>query len=273
MKTGYDQHFKKVKQSSKALPSLNAKNKSSKDFSSAIPETGSRTLSSQQKKVKKTVFPIMPLMSFIFISLMGLLFLENFESIELYLKKIEVGFDIAEAAEETQPARTSSVQVTPSVTGQSKNGVIVADQKADVTDAKKIDDADYLFKLAERKKQLDQREEDLKKFAEQIEKQKIEIEEKLAKLEETRLKISKALEEKIKTDDGKVETLVQMYSSMKPAQAAKVFESLDEDLVIEILGRMKKKNAADILNLIKPEKAQLFAERYAGYRAPANTNK
>jgi flagellar motility protein MotE (MotC chaperone) len=56
---------------------------------------------------------------------------------------------------------------------------------------------------------------------------------------------------------------------MKPQQAAKVFETLDEDLVIEILGRMKKKNAADILNLVKPEKAQILAERYAGYRAPA----
>jgi flagellar motility protein MotE (MotC chaperone) len=33
---------------------------------------------------------------------------------------------------------------------------------------------------------------------------------------------------------------------------------------------MKKKTAADILNLIKPEKAQIFAERFTGYRAPAN---
>jgi flagellar motility protein MotE (MotC chaperone) len=62
-----------------------------------------------------------------------------------------------------------------------------------------------------------------------------------------------------------------MYSNMKPPQAAKVFETMDEDLVVEILGRMKKKNAADIMNLLKPEKAQIISEKYAGYkRSPAS---
>ena len=78
------------------------------------------------------------------------------------------------------------------------------------------------------------------------------------------------LEDKIKADDSKVDTLVQMYTNMKPQQAAKVFETLDEDLVIEILSRMKKKSAADILNLVKADKAQVLSERYTGYRLPAH---
>ena len=147
---------------------------------------------------------------------------------------------------------------------------LLVEQSKEAKKEKKPDDADYLFKLAERKKVLDQREEDLNKMAAEIEKQKLEIEEKVKKIEETRSKISSVLEEKIKTDDAKIDTLVQMYSNMKPQQVAKVFETLDEDLVIDILSRMKKKVAGDILNLIKPEKAQIFAERFAGYRTPAN---
>jgi len=77
------------------------------------------------------------------------------------------------------------------------------------------------------------------------------------------------LQDRVKTDATKIENLVQIYSNMKPNQAAKVFETMDEDLVIEILAKMKKKTAADVLNLMKAEKAQLFAERYAGYRMPA----
>jgi flagellar motility protein MotE (MotC chaperone) len=57
-----------------------------------------------------------------------------------------------------------------------------------------------------------------------------------------------------------------MYSNMKPQQAAKVFETMDEELAVEIIGRMKKKNAAEIMNLIKAEKAQIFSEKFAGYR-------
>lgn len=238
MKTGYDQHFKKVKQTHKA-PSFNVKMKKQ----------------SSQKKGKSS-FPLMPLFSFLLVAGSGLLFLDNFDSIETYFKKIEISMGTAQAADEkTAPVGAPAAAV---------------DGQSIPVEVKKVDDADYLFKLAERKKQLDIREEELNKLAASIEKQKIEVSEKLAKLEETRNKISTALEEKIKVDDVKVDTLVQMYSNMKPFQAAKVFETLDEDLVIEILGRMKKKNAADILNLIKPEKAQIFAERYTGYRTPAS---
>ncbi len=249
MKTGYDQHFKKVKQSTKV---------------SGLGEKLSvKSTNNVSRKKEKKSFPIMPLFSFLIVAGTGLIFLDNFDSVEAYFKKIELSVSAASAEEPkaTEPTTPAVAPVNPTL-GAEKSGQTV--------EAKKVDDADYLFKLADRKKELDLREEGLNKLAAQIEKQKTEIAEKLAKLEETRIKISTALEEKIKADDGKVDTLVQMYSNMKPVQAAKVFETLDEDLVIEILGRMKKKSAADILNLIKPEKAQLFAERYTGYRTPAS---
>ena len=246
MKTGYDKHFKKVKQSASA-PAFNVRLQKSNPVAAPV------------KKAKKSSFPVKPLMSFILLAAGGLLFLENAEAIENYLKKIEISMGTAQAEEKKSDAK-------PAVAVP----VVNADSKTLSVEGKKLEDAEYMFKLAERKKQLDQRENDLNKLAEQIEKQKIEITDKLLRLEATRLQISKALEEKIKADDGKVETLVQMYTNMKPAQAAKIFESLDEDLVIEILGRMKKKSAADILNLIKAEKAQIFAERYTGYRTPAS---
>jgi flagellar motility protein MotE (MotC chaperone) len=57
---------------------------------------------------------------------------------------------------------------------------------------------------------------------------------------------------------------------MKPQQAAKVFETIDEDLAVEVLTKMKKKSAADILNLLKADRAQSLSEKYAGYkRKPA----
>lgn len=245
MKTGYDKHFKRVKQSASA-PAFNVRLQKGNPAAAPV------------KKARKSSFPVKPLMSFILLAAGGLLFLENAEGIENYLKKIEISMGTAQAEEKKS-------EVKPAVAVAVNN----VESKTLSVEGKKLEDAEYMFKLAERKKQLDQRESDLNKLAEQIEKQKAEITDKLTKLEATRLQISKALEEKIKADDGKVETLVQMYTNMKPVQAAKIFEALDEDLVIEILGRMKKKSAADILNLIKAEKAQIFAERYTGYRTPA----
>ena len=249
MKTGYDQHFKKIKQSSQPQ----ALNLNKLKSQSAAP------------KKAKASFPTMPLFGFILIAGSGLLFLDNFESIEKSLQKIEISMGVAHAADAVTPVAAKTAEGTPAVAGAT------GDQQAIQVEGKKIDDTDYLFKLAERKKQLDEREVELNKVAEQIEKQKSEIAAKLVQLEDVRQKISAQLQDRIKADEGKVEVLVQMYTNMKPVQAAKVFETLDEDLVIEILSRMKKKSAADILNLIKPEKAQVLAERYTGYRAPAST--
>lgn len=244
MKTGYDQFFKKAKETNATQKRVEALQSLRKQSSSRKP---------------KKPFPITQFFLFCVLGAAGLVALDHVDTIENQFKKIEITMGVADA-EEASHAVATATAVKP----EAEKGKEVVPEK------KNVDDADYLFKLAERKKVLDQREEDLNKMAAELEKQKVDIEEKIKKLEDTRSKISTVLQEKIKADDGKVETLVQMYTNMKPQQVAKVFETLDEDLVIDILSRMKKKTAADILNLIKPEKAQIFAERYTGYRAPAS---
>jgi len=267
MKTGYDQFFKKAKETSP------------KTVKEVLRDYPKHQILKKQKKstATKTKFPIFSFFSFLVIGV-GIFFaVDQSEKIENFLKKIEISVGVA-LAEESSAGSNKKEELTGAKNDEKetskdeKKSINTDENKKNVNAEVKPDEADYLFKLSERSKQLDQREEDLKKLESEIAKQKEELDSKLKKLEETRQKISTALEEKIKADDSKVETLVQMYSNMKAQQAAKVFETLDEELVIEILGRMKKKSAADILNLIKPEKAQIFAERYVGYRrAPASS--
>ncbi len=244
MKTGYDQFFKKAKQT-------------------AAVQSRSQNLRNlkQRSNKEKRKFPVGQIGIFLLFGLAGIASLDHLDEIEAQLKKIDITMGMAYAQDKVPSSESKDTASSAKVatTAPTETAKVI-----------KSDDADYLFKLAERKKALDLREDDLNKMAAEIEKQKAEIELQVKKIEETRAKISSVLEERIKTDDTKVDTLVQMYSNMKPQQVAKVFETLDEDLVIEILGRMKKKVAGDILNLVKPEKAQVFAERFAGYRTPAN---
>lgn len=121
-------------------------------------------------------------------------------------------------------------------------------------------------KLQKRKTELDQREVDLAKLEEELQKQKLELEEKLKDLEKVRQGVASVLKERISVDSEKLDKLVDFYSNMKPQNAAKIFEEVDESLAVEILGRLKKKNAAEIMNLVKPDKAQRLSEKYTGYR-------
>ena len=187
---------------------------------------------------------------------------------ESALQKIEISFGLAEAQAEAS--------VTPASDSKKADQEVVKSEGASESQLVKnseTDELDKLYKLTERKKELDLKEEELNKKAKEIDAQKIYVEQKLKELEEYRAKISNLLQDRVKTDATKIENLVQIYSNMRPNQAAKVFETMDEDLVIEILAKMKKKTAADVLNLMKAEKAQLFAERYAGYRVPAGVAK
>lgn len=188
----------------------------------------------------------------------------NHEEVESLLKRVEFQMT-GEAVASTAPAaaNTETSKETPAASSA------MVEKSASVTAV----DVDHLQKLNERKKELDAREEELNRMESELQVQKVELDKRLKELEEMRTKISSMLEDRVKVDEEKVDTLVQMYSNMKAPQAAKVFETMDEDLAVEILGRMKKKNAADIMNILKPEKAQVLSEMFAGYkrRTPASS--
>ncbi len=126
---------------------------------------------------------------------------------------------------------------------------------------------DHLTSFLKRKQELDAREDELNRLEAELKRQQEELDKKLTEVQKIRGDISKMLEERVTSDGDKVETLVQVYSTMKPGQAAKVFEEMEEDLAIEILAKMKKKSAAEIMNLIRPEKLKIFSEKFAGFKA------
>lgn len=191
---------------------------------------------------------------------------ENIEAIEKWLGSVQVSVTTSAMAENQtadkkggKPAEKIDVPSTA-----------VAEVKS--ADSSGID-FDFVKDFKDRKKALDQKEEELKAWEAEIQTQKIELDSKIAEIQKIRKDISTQLEERVKADQAKIDTLVQVYSQMKAAQAAKVFEALDEDLAVDILTKMKKKNAADILNLLKADKAQLLSEKFAGYsRKPATQN-
>lgn len=172
------------------------------------------------------------------------------QEVEIFLKKFEISIMGMASASEAAVAKPTSASQPAS---QSSN--IVTEEELN-----------HFAKLNERKKELDAREEELSRLESELNLQKVDLEKRLKDLEGSRRQISTVLEEKVQVDEKKIDALVQMYSTMKPQQAAKIFETMDEDLSIEILGRMKKKPAAEILNIIKPEKAQILSEKYAGYK-------
>jgi len=292
MKNGYDQFFKNAR---KAAAEGEPVVKPSRQFSTSNVhfELSEEDLEKQlklrmgmrastKKKKKRKGIP----WKLVGVSFLGLIIaaygFQNYNQVERYVKRIEISFLGSAFAEEAKPtakpeaaaaakagdAKAGDTKAADAAATKSegqevaKNDAALSEKSGTMTD----DQIDHLSKLNDRKKELDEREEELNRMDQEVQAQKTELDKRMKELEEVRRGISSVLEDKVKVDDKKVDTLVQMYSDMKPPQAAKVFETMDEDLAVEILGRMKKKNAADIMNLLKPEKAQVLSEKFAGYK-------
>lgn len=264
MKTGYDQFFKKAqkvaaKNGGSAKPvERKIQFPISNDSKVMAEELRSRLKPKIEKTKRKSKGIPWRLVG---ISLVGILIaaicLWKVDDIDRIARKVEVGFfGIAHAEEKKAEEKKSEAKQEGK---QSEEAVV---SKKEYTP----DELDHLSKLNERKRELDAREEELNRTEQELAAQKAELEKRMTELEQTRRNISSVLEDKVQADDKKVDNLVQVYSNMKPQQAAKAFEDMDEGLAIEILGRMKKKNAAEIMNLVKSEKVKILSERYAGYK-------
>jgi len=56
---------------------------------------------------------------------------------------------------------------------------------------------------------------------------------------------------------------------MKPAQAAKIFDTLDMDILLAVIGHMKEKKSSSILEYMSPDKARTVTMKLAAeYKLP-----
>lgn len=188
--------------------------------------------------------------------------------IDKLLSKIEISVLANADAADTPNAEEKTAETKAD--GGEKSAVAVDPEKTASKKSWTDEEINLFSKLESRKSQLDAREAELNKLEEELHKQKDTLEKRLTDLEDVRTKISAKLDEKVKVDGHKVDSLVSVYSNMKPAQAAKVIEGINEDLAVEVLTKMKNKSAAEILNLMDSEKAKKISERFAGYREPAS---
>lgn len=271
MKTGYDQFFKKVQKNSKTAKPVDLKKQSapsnSEDLKKLIQHRAKAIARNKQRKLNRQ-FPLSAAGTLIVFLSIGILGFYQQEEVIAALENVEIKvFGTATAAD---PATTKSAKSEQSKSPDKANDAETKVEGAKVEAAESAGlskEEIALFKgLQDRSRQLDQREAELKKVEEELQRQRETLEKRLSEIEGVRRSIASQLEEKVKVDKERVEQLVQFYSTMKPQQAAKIIESLNEDLAVEVLVKMKKKSAAEIMNLINAEKAQRLSESFAGYK-------
>lgn len=122
---------------------------------------------------------------------------------------------------------------------------------------------DILQSLSERRAQLDERERQIEQKEGLLQITEQRIEQKLEELRALKGNIENArteMEKMMKTadvkDNQRIQDLVKTYETMKPKDAARIFDLLEMPILLEVIGQMKGAKMAPILAAMDPAKAK-----------------
>jgi flagellar motility protein MotE (MotC chaperone) len=253
---GYDQFFKAAAQKNQAKTTVKVSVKGSPASDKVVEERLRKALGPVTAKKKKP-FPRVTVFGSVVLIAMGVTYLAKPDLIDQVSKKVEIKF-MGQANAEEKPAETKAKDAAAKPEAAKDE----ASPKAKAVQ----EDLSYIDKLRTRKEELDLREKELNQLEEELQRQKVEVDGRIRKLENMRRDIASVLKERVESDDTQINKLVDLYSNMKPKQAADVIGSLQEDLAVTVLGKMKKKNAAEVMNLLPADKARGLSEKLTGYK-------
>jgi flagellar motility protein MotE (MotC chaperone) len=130
---------------------------------------------------------------------------------------------------------------------------------------------DVLTSLSERRDALDARQRELDLQSNLLAASEKRVDQKIAELKSLQAKIEALLDQRDGQDAAQLDSLVRVYTAMKPKDAARIFERLDGDVRISVAGKMTPDVVAGILANLPADIAQRLTVELANrYKLPAN---
>jgi len=120
--------------------------------------------------------------------------------------------------------------------------------------------AETLSYLEQKELELRRKEQRLNEQEKHLFQMQKEVEEKLENLIAVQKDIQSFRNEKNEARNASIRSLAQIYGTMKPKEAAKLLENMDEKLVVSLLSTMKANEAAEILSTMDFKKAAKISE-------------
>ncbi|KKJ76517.1 hypothetical protein WH95_11915 [Kiloniella litopenaei] len=167
--------------------------------------------------------------------------------------------ETAEGAEPEETPETASVEEDP------KGIPVVQGIEADpfsMTD----EEIELLQSLSARREQLETRERDVEQRETLLLAAERRIDEKIAELGKLQNTIEGLIVQHDEQSEKQMLSLVKIYESMKPKDAARIFEELDMVVLLEVVERMKERKTAPILASMNPKRAKAITLELAQRR-------
>jgi len=120
--------------------------------------------------------------------------------------------------------------------------------------------AEVLSYLEQKETELKRKERNLQEQEQHLLEMQKDVEQKLQELIVVQKDIQNFRNEKAENKNASVRSLAQICGSMKPKEAAKLLENMDEKLVVSLVSTLKANEAAEIFAVMDSKKAAKISE-------------
>jgi flagellar motility protein MotE (MotC chaperone) len=164
-----------------------------------------------------------------------------------------------------QPLAAGAVSGQPLAAGATSAGsaVAAADNSVADTSAMSRSEIGLLQELSARRGELKQRESQLDMRERLLQATEKRIDDKIAAVKSVEEQIKQLTTVHDQQDDAKLKTLVKVYESMKPQDAARILEKLDSKIMISVVTGMSERKIAPVMAAMNPESAKALTTELA----------
>lgn len=137
------------------------------------------------------------------------------------------------------------------------------DPAADDAETASAGEVDVLTSLSKRRAELDARAQSLTMQENLIAAAEKRVDDKIAQLKTLQTQMQTLLGQRDTAEQAQITALVKTYSSMRPKDAARIFNSLDDDVLLEVAQAMKPDVLGAILAQMQADNAQKLTVKLA----------
>ena len=110
--------------------------------------------------------------------------------------------------------------------------------------------------LSKRREELETKERELTTREALLRAAEQELDRKYQELSQLRGQIEGLLEQQSEEEIARIKSLVKIYETMKPKDAARIFDTLDLDILASVTAEMSERRLSPILAAMNPERAR-----------------
>jgi flagellar motility protein MotE (MotC chaperone) len=126
-----------------------------------------------------------------------------------------------------------------------------------------------LERLQQRREELDSRSRELEMRESLIQSAEKRIDTHLNELKDIETQIKTETEQKSQGVDARFKALITMYENMKPRDAAKIFNGLDDGVLVAVASKINPRTMAEIMAQMQADVAQRLTVELASQAQPA----